>query len=498
MNFDEDINVPEDLMLNVENRLKKHVARKRTRIMAYKIIPMVLIASLVVINFETVTGFASKLFRNNLNDGVSLAIDNKKSDKLNKTISVDGITVTFKDVVADDTGIALSYEISNADYDLSGAEVLDKSGNIILNQEDGSFHLSEGGIYYIENLQSGPGNMGEKVIVFPSTQENNITIRFTKLINVKDSGYIKDISIELPINISKHEVKNIEINKTITTEIGSVILKEVKCGAMFSELSYRFIPKEGIDISFIALDIQLKSGTRELDIYENYGSDNRDAAQKIEDSKNGPIWYDNAEKYTGYVKFTPVIYDGDKTLELNIISIKYRIKVNKEYLLKKSNVHETYDFMGNKFTLKSMITEDDKRDQEGFKDAPKEQQEYFSKHTLVELEFETTDRAFVSFSDYSFIDKSKSALLGKDAICGAGYEYEEAPILRQNEDEFQAVIKRILRLSPDLESYIHEKYNKGLVRFIADVQGPHNELILKIENMSNYQLVGNKIEVKIK
>jgi len=483
-----------ELMKNVENRLKMHVKKRKN--IKNIVLPIFVAFCIISVSFNhEIIGMAQRLFfGGSIENGVSLAIQNYNSIKIDKEFNIEGVNIKFENLVADETGTAVTYVVGKEGYSLEDIQILDKDKNVIMSQGDNckNFNSNEG-IYYIDSIKNINEGLNKNILLFPKVKQDSVIIKSAKLFNTQNPELSKNIDIELPLTIKRNNIKEIVINKQFKTSIGILKLEKLRCGLMLSELSYKFIPNNTKNIGAINLDLQIKSHDKTLDIYENYGCDNTDSNYKREAAKKDAVWFDNAEKYAGYVKFAPIIYSNGKNLEIDLVSIQYSQEVNKEYKFNKNELPKKFDLLGNKFTVVSMDIKDNNNN--GWEKSPKNIREYFSKSTILTMDFEVNNRNFINLTDNSF--KSSDNIYGKDSYCGASYKYDFNRIYRIDEDKFQKELVRIKKMFPELEDKIQEK-SGGLYKYTATIQGPHDELLMFVKYASNESIIGKKVVVKIR
>jgi hypothetical protein len=245
------IDIPNNLMDNVENRLKQHIKDKRKKRYIHNAVAA--IALLVILPTSTLV-FAQYNDSIPYKQEIDLARENKNITEVNRTFNFKDVKVTIKEIVADDTGIEVIYDVSNPKYSIDKINFGDK--------DDKSFN--SWGYSFPASYTTSDNKEKAFCIIMDNNaanymHNNPVTIKIDSLTfnDDKTSDNIIDkvssifnnnnnlnVDWTLKMQIPMQQVKVIPVNKEYALDIGVLKINSLKIGVLKSILDYSFVPKD--------------------------------------------------------------------------------------------------------------------------------------------------------------------------------------------------------------------------------------------------------------
>jgi hypothetical protein len=245
------IDIPNNLMDNVENRLRQHIKDKRKKRYIHNAVAA--IALLVILPTSTLV-FAQYNDSIPYKQEIDLARENKNITEVNRTFNFKDVKFTIKEIVADDTGAEVIYDVSNPKYSINKINFGDK--------DDKAFNS------WGYSFPASYTTSDNKEKAFCITMDNNaanymhnnpVTIKIDSLTfnDDKTSDNIIDkvssifnnnnnlnVDWTLKMQIPMQQVKVIPVNKEYVLDIGVLKINSLKIGVLKSILDYSFVPKD--------------------------------------------------------------------------------------------------------------------------------------------------------------------------------------------------------------------------------------------------------------
>jgi hypothetical protein len=341
-------NIPEDLMKNVECKLRKYVKNKKKKLHLYASVAVLIIAVMLPVSVIAYSKYYDNI---PFKQEIDLARQNNNVSKLNKSFKYKNIDFTIKEIVADETGIEVIYNVSNPKYYIDGLSFKDADNK--------SFHLwgyslpDSGGsnsdkkekalFIFIgkdeaKYIQKNPITISIDKISYKNTEYNNkILSKISSFINPKNDSF--KVNWNLKTQITMQNVKNISINKEYNLNIGTLKLKNLKKGILKTILEYDFTPSDR--------NIAEMRPLFSIRLDNNY-TDNINEEERP-DYKSG---------YIHGEEFKSIYYKNIKEIGIRLVGSSVNYWYDKEYEISKDKLPMQFDFNGEKFNIVSMSQKD--------------------------------------------------------------------------------------------------------------------------------------------
>lgn len=399
MNTD-NIKIPEDLMNNVEKKLRKHVENKKKKI--YKRIIAAVLSLAIII---PASAYAYDKYYKDIifEQEIDLARQNNNITKVNKVFKYKNVEFNFKEIIADETGIEIIYDVSDPRYSIS-------TFSLSLRDAEGNSKEREWKVGYTMP-QSNPGNKEKMVYINTNgdainyMKNNPITLNIHKISYdnsndkiklTKNNKYEVDWNLKMKIPIQK--VETIPINKEYKTDVGILKLKSLKKGALKTIIVYDMETnpsvKDVVNISplfSVRLD---KEYTSNLD-----RSIEKDFERSYYNSGNSE-------------EFRSIYYENINEIGIRLVGLRveYSFCEPKKYKVIEDKLPMEFDFNGEKFKI---ISVEDKKDHKQYKVEYQKENRVYNKVELNfggggQLEYER-----VTFKDQAHRDKIYKSLSKK-------------------------------------------------------------------------------------
>ncbi|AWI06405.1 DUF4179 domain-containing protein [Clostridium drakei] len=342
-------NIPEKLMENVETKLRKHVEYKKKKLHFYASAAILILAIMLPISV-----FAYSKYYNNIpfKQEIDLARQNNNVSKINKSFKYKNVEFTIKDIMADETGIEVIYNVSNPKYYIDGLSFKDANnknfyifGYSLPDSSDNSDKKEKAFFLFIDSkealkyVQKNPITINIDKISYKNTEYNNkILAKISSFINPKNDSF--KVNWNLKTQITMQNVKNIPINKEYSLNIGTLKLKSLKEGILKTILEYDFTPLEG--------NIPEMRPLFSVRLDNNY-TDNINEEERPDYRSSG---------YVHGEEFKSIYYKNVKEIGIRLVGASVNYWYNKEYEISKDKLPMQFDFNGEKFKITSMTQKD--------------------------------------------------------------------------------------------------------------------------------------------
>lgn len=448
VNFD-DIKLPENLMENVEKRLKSHIETKKKKRTIYALAAAVMLTLIIPISVYAYNNFIVNV---PYKQEVDLARANKDMTKLSSAFKYKDIEFKIKEAVADEFGIEVVYEVSNPAYSVNTLRLSDANNvqfpcNYGFSTPKGDNKHTEKAFYI---------NISDKKAL-EYIKNNPITIEIREILyndpndKITSQAYfeknLKKVDWAFKMKVPVHEVKTVKIDKEQQLPFGTIKYNSLKVGVLKSVLDYEFIPKDSSINGFDPI-FSIRLDNEYIDTLHDYNS------YQI-DGKNMEL------------EFKGMYYNIPKNIGIKLLGggVSYSEKDN-EYKIDKNKLPMQYDYHGDKFNV-SLLQEDDK---------------------TVTYEI-TTDNVNRNYRYLSFLFKDPSMFELKTADTGLIKYMDQANI----DNIYNSLVKKV----PNFEAIFKDsEFNIGATRKIITVQKYYSNSFKIVEGSKTYLLDLDEIIVK--
>lgn len=335
-------NIPDDLMNNVEKNLRKHVKNKMRRKYIYKATAAVI--SLLTILPASALAFTKYNSSIQYKQEIDLARKNKNITEVNKTFKYNNVEFTIKEILADDTGIEVIYDVSDPKYSINKVSLGDKDNKEFT--KDSGYTLPDlnstdkeksFGICFNDNtanyIKNNPVSININNLVVSDKKPENFIDKVSSLIN---NGSNLNVDWTLKMQIPMQQVKVIPVNKEYSLDIGTLKVNSFKVSIFKSILDYTFVPKDR-NISGIHPLFSVRLGNEYVMDQGGGGAYNEDGST------------------TGTQSFDSIYYKDLNQIGIKLIGIQANYKSNNSNLYKidKNNLPMEFDYNGEKFKITS-------------------------------------------------------------------------------------------------------------------------------------------------
>ncbi|WP_282804316.1 DUF4179 domain-containing protein [Clostridium tetani] len=221
MNTD-NIKVPENLMNNVEKELRKHVKDKKKTIYKRIIAAVLSLATIIPASVYAYDKYYKDII---FEQEIDLARQNNNVTKVNKVFKYKNVEFNFKEIIADETGIEIIYDVSDPRYSIA-------TFSLSLRDAEGNSKEHEWNLGYTMP-QSNPENK-EKVVYINTNSDainymknNPVTLNIHKISYDNSNDKIKliknnkyEVNWNLKMKVPIQKVETIPINKEYKTDKG--------------------------------------------------------------------------------------------------------------------------------------------------------------------------------------------------------------------------------------------------------------------------------------
>ncbi len=340
-------NIPDDLMNNVEKNLRKHIKNKTRKKYIYKMTAAII--SLLTILPASTLAFAKYNSSIQHKQEIDLARKNKNITEVNKIFKYNNVQFTIKEILADDTGIEVIYDVSNPKYSINKISFCDKDNkeftkdlgylsgytlpNLNSTDKEKSF-----GICFNNNtanyIKNNPVSININNLVVSDKKSENIIDKVSSLID--DSSNIK-VDWTLKMQIPMQQVKVIPVNKEYSLDIGTLKINSFKVSIFKNILDYTFVPKDR-NIGEIQPLFSVRLGN-----------------EYVMDQGGGGEYNSEDGSSIGTQTFNSIYYKDLNQIGIKLIGIRANYKSNNSNLYKidKNNLPMEFDFNGEKFKITS-------------------------------------------------------------------------------------------------------------------------------------------------
>ncbi|BDR75996.1 DUF4179 domain-containing protein [Clostridium tetani] len=348
MNTD-NIKIPENLMNNVEKKLRKHVKDKKKKI--YKRI-IAAVLSLAIILPASAYAY-DKYYKDIIfEQEIDLARQNNNITKVNKVFKYKNVEFNFKEIIADETGIEIIYDVSDPRYSIA-------TFSLSLRDAEGNSKEREWKVGYTMP-QSNPEN-NEKMVYINTNgdainymKNNPVTLNIHKISYDNSNDKIKltknnkyEVDWNLKMKVPIQRVETIPINKEYKTDVGTLKLKSLKKGALKSIILY------DINLNPSVKDVMMIQPLFSIRLDKEYTSNLDRAIER--DFERSYCNFGNSEE------FRSIYYENINEIGIRLVGLRveYSFFEPKKYKVIEDKLPMEFDFNGENFKI---ISVEDKKD----------------------------------------------------------------------------------------------------------------------------------------
>jgi|GEM_PF-2924687 len=362
-------NIPDDLMDNVERKLRKHVKNKRKNLHRAA---AVLIGCAVIL---PTSAFAYAKYTDSIpyKQEVDLARQHNNITKINKVFKYKNVTFTIKEIVADDTGMEVIYDVSDPRYSINKLSFGDKDNKAFTNwgyttpdeylkDKEKAFYITmdKNAINY---MHENPVTVKVDTVAFSDGKgSKNLLDDLNAFIYGKNSNLKVDWSLKMQVPMQKTKIIN--INKEYALDVGTLKINSLKIGVLKSVFDYSFVPKDK-NISMVHPMFSVRLGNEYLD--GSMGDDNGPGGGMANLNKpGGNVEYGVGEniQYSGTREFKSIYYKNPSEIGIKLIGaqVMYEPNNSQAYKLDKNKLPMEINYNGEKIKITSIEEKKDSTD----------------------------------------------------------------------------------------------------------------------------------------
>ena len=329
-------NIPDNLMDNVERKLRKHVKNKRKNLHRAA---AVLIGCAVILP-TSVFAYAKYIDSIPYKQEIDLARQHNNITKINKVFKYKNVTFTIKEIVADDTGMEVIYDVSDPKYSIDRVNFSGGDNNFTSawgysapqedeNSKEKAFNISIdkiGGNY----MKNNPIKIKINSISYKTS--SSLADKIRSMVSSKNTKVDWSLKMKVPMQ----SAKVIAVNKNYKLDIGTLEIKDLKEGILQTIIEYDFTPSNS--------DIQSVMPIFSIRLDKKYTSN---VGEKQSNSMQGE-------------DFESIYYKKVNEIGISLIGVRvnYEFVKPKTYEVKNDKFPMEFDYNGDKFKIVSMKDKD--------------------------------------------------------------------------------------------------------------------------------------------
>ena len=354
-------NIPDNLMDNVELNLRTHIKNKKRKNHTHRAVAAA-IALLIILPGST---FAFAQYNDSIpyKQEIDLARENKNITEINKTFKYKNVQFTIKEIVADDTGMEVIYNVSDPKYSISKINFGDKDNkpfnswgyslsDSFSNNKEKAFCISTDNTAS-NYMHNNPITIKINNLAFNDDKKSeNIIDKVSALIH-PDSSLNVDWTMKMQVPMQ--QVKIIPVNKEYALDIGVLKINSFKVGVLKSVLDYNFVPNDKTIVSIHPLfSLRLDKEY----IMSNGGYDF--GSNSVETNIGGTSFHgtdtESNKGIGGTQEFSSIYYKKLDQIGIKLIgaNVNYDFNNSNVYKIDKNKLPMEFDFNGEKFKITSM------------------------------------------------------------------------------------------------------------------------------------------------
>ncbi|MFL0249568.1 DUF4179 domain-containing protein [Clostridium neuense] len=325
-------NIPDDLMDNVERKLRKHVKNRRKNLHR----AVAALVGCAVILPTSAFAYAKYIDSIPYKQEIDLARQHNNITKINKVFKYKNVTFTIKEIVADDTGMEVIYDVSDPKYSIDRVNFSGGNNNFISawgysapqedeNSKEKAFNISvdkSGGDY----MENNPIKIKINSISYKAS--NSLADKIKSMVSSKSTK----VDWSLKMNVPMQATRIIPINRNYKLDIGTLKIKDLKEGILQTIIEYDFTPSSS--------DIQSVMPIFSIRLDKKYTSN---VEKKQSNSMQGE-------------DFESIYYKKVNEIGIRLIGarVNYEFVNPKTYEVKNDKLPMEFDYNGDKFKIVSM------------------------------------------------------------------------------------------------------------------------------------------------
>lgn len=275
------------------------------------------------------------------------------------------VTFTIKEIVADDTGMEVIYDVSDPRYSINKLSFGDKDNkpfttwgyttpNEYLKDNEKAFCITmdKEAINY---MHDNPVTIKVDTVSFSDGKgSKNLLDDLNAFIYGKNSNLKVDWSLKMQVPMQK--TKTININKEYTLDIGILKINSLKVGVLKSILDYSFVPKDKT-IAMVHPMFSVKLGNEYVD--GSMGDDNGPSEGMVTSNRVGGFAQTDIGKNNGYFgtrEFESAYYKNLNQIGIKLIAmeVKYVSNNSQVYKIDKNKLPMEINYNGEKIKITSI------------------------------------------------------------------------------------------------------------------------------------------------
>lgn len=363
-------NIPNDLMDNVERRLRSHVKNKKKHI--YKAAAAVIGCGIILPT--SVFAYA------NYTDGISykqeidLARQHNNISKINKSFKYKNVSVNIKEIIADDTGMEVVYDISDPRYSINSVKFADKDGKAFTTwscttpseyykDKEKVFGITSMDKAAMEYMKNNPVTITIDKLSFDDTKSKNLVDEASSFINRTNSNLKVDWTLKMQVPMQK--TKTVAINKEYTLDIGTLKINSLKVGVLKSVFDYSFVPKDKT-LTMVSPMFSIRVGNEYIDgcLGDNYGTNGGSSTLNNGNANVVQNGVGDNMQYSGTREFKSIYYKNPSEIGIKLVGaqVVYEPNNSQTYKLDKNKLPMEINYNGEKIKITSIEEKKDSTD----------------------------------------------------------------------------------------------------------------------------------------
>lgn len=362
-------NIPDNLMDNVERKLRKHVKNRRKNLHRAA---AALIGCAVILP-TSVFAYAQYTDSIPYKQEVDLARQHNNITKINKVFKYKNVTFTIKEIVADDTGMEVIYDVSDPRYSINKLSFGDKDNKPFTtwgyttpdeylkdNEKAFCITMDKDTVKY---MHKNPVTIKIDTVSFSDGKgSKNLLDDLNAFIYGKNSNLKVDWSLKMQVPMQKTKIVN--INKEYALDIGTLKINSLKIGVLKSIFDYSFVPKDKT-ISMVHPMFSVRLGNEYVD---GCSGDDRgtNGGMVTSDKCGGSVQNGSGENldYSGTREFKSIYYRNLSQIGIKLVGaqVMYEPNASQAYKIDKNKLPMEINYNGEKIKITSIEENKDSTD----------------------------------------------------------------------------------------------------------------------------------------
>lgn len=364
-------NIPDNLMDNVEKNLRKHV-ENRKRKKHIHIAAAAIVSLLIILPISTL---ALAHYNNSIlyKQEIDLARENKNITEVNKVFKYRDVQFTIKEILADDMGMEVIYDVSDPRYSINKVTFCDKDNKEfeawaqtfpVPDPDPNSDNKEKSLSITINNsiadyMHNNPITLKiDNLLFIDNKKSDNSFDKLNSLIHNNNNYNNIKVDWTLKMQVPMQPIKIIPVNKEYSLDIGTLKINSFKVGVLKSIMDYSFMPKDK-NIEFIHPLFSVRLDKEYL--IDEWGDDSSTDAGLVDTGSKDKLNSGERTGSHGTQKFKSVYYKNPNEIGIKLIGIQanYAFSNQKIYNIDKNKLPMEFDCDGEKFKVTSVEEKND-------------------------------------------------------------------------------------------------------------------------------------------